>query len=354
MPYARPTLAELRARIAADYSARLGIGPLLPRSVLLGLSQSDAGQSHGQHGHIAYVAEQIFPDTADAEHLERIASSYGITRRPATPAIGLVEFTGSAGTAIPLGTILSRTDGVQFATTVATAIEGGGTVEVEVEATSEGATTNTEPATVLELVSPIVGVDGEATVASGGLGQGADRETDDRLRDRLLDERRNPPVCGSLAAYRQAALSVPGVTRAWAIDNHMGLGTVGIAVVEDDSPTGPTPSSATLAAVEAAVEEIRQVGTTAIYVFGPGLQALDPEIQLEPNTAAVQSSVADSIEALLLAETAPGAELLRSHVSEAISLAAGEVDHVLDVPAANVTPPAGTILVLGTPVFSSL
>ena len=43
-----------------------------------------------------------------------------------------------------------------------------------------------------------------------------------------------------------------------------------------------------------------------------------------------------------------------SQINEAISLADGETDHVLDFPTADVQPQTGGLVTLGTPIFSPL
>ncbi|RYE88861.1 MAG: baseplate J protein, partial [Oxalobacteraceae bacterium] len=51
---------------------------------------------------------------------------------------------------------------------------------------------------------------------------------------------------------------------------------------------------------------------------------------------------------LLVREAAPGKTLLLSHIREAVSTAAGETDHVLVSPAANVVPPTGHMPTFGS------
>ncbi|TJW61918.1 MAG: hypothetical protein E5X43_37835, partial [Mesorhizobium sp.] len=48
----------------------------------------------------------------------------------------------------------------------------------------------------------------EAIVASGGIGGGADTETDASLRARILDRKRRPPQGGAYSDYEQFARAV--------------------------------------------------------------------------------------------------------------------------------------------------
>ena len=54
-----------------------------------------------------------------------------------------------------------------------------------------------------------------AYVGVNGIGGGADVESDEDLRARVLFRKRNPPHSGSKSDYIAWALEVPGVTRAF-------------------------------------------------------------------------------------------------------------------------------------------
>lgn len=60
---------------------------------------------------------QLFPQTATDEYLDRWAAWFGITRKSAVKAQGNVVFTGTATTSIPIGTLVQKTDGIQYETT---------------------------------------------------------------------------------------------------------------------------------------------------------------------------------------------------------------------------------------------
>ena len=75
MTFRRPTLEQLTAQTETEIRARLGIGPLLRRSVLAVLARVMAGLAHSGHGFVAWIGKQILPDTAEAEFLERHGSS---------------------------------------------------------------------------------------------------------------------------------------------------------------------------------------------------------------------------------------------------------------------------------------
>ena len=82
-------------------------------------------------------------------------------------------------------------------------------------------------------------------------------------------------------------------------------------------------------------------------VYAPVAVALDFTIQLVPNTALVQAAVQAELEDMLRRDSAPGGTILISKINEAISLADGETDHTVTVPAGNVVHLANEIATMG-------
>ena len=353
MPFSRPSLEDLILRTEAEITSRLPTqGKLLPRSVLAAIARATAGLSHELHGFLAHIARQVIPDTAETEALDRWASVFGLQRLAAAFSIGSIDFTGSNGSAIPAGTTLRRADGVEF-TTDALGTIAGGTATVAVTAVLAGSEGDTLAGVTLTLVAPVAGIDSEATVAAGGLGGGADRESDDALRVRLRERIQDPPQGGAAADYVLWAKTVPGVSRVWVFPVHFGLGTVGITFARDADLDGPIPDAGEVTAVQTAIDALRPV-TADAQVFAPAAVDLDPSVQLEPNTAEVQAQVTAALEDLILREAVPGGTLEISKIQEAISTAPGEVDHVLLVPAANVVYDEAELGTIGTPVYAPI
>jgi len=335
--FERPTLRELIARTQADTTSRLSAEELLRRSDAVVYARVLAGASHELHGHLQWIAGQVIYDTAEAEFLERWASLWGITRKPAEFANGTVAATG-AGT-VPAGTLYRRADGTEFEVSVSTEVPG----DVPLQAVVAGAAGNTDAGAQLSLMTPIAGVNTVAIVVS--MVNGSDSELDEDLRARFLARIRRPPNGGSADDYVQWALEVPGVTRAWVFPQELGPGTVTVRFVRDgDTPI--IPDAGEVAVVLAHLEEVRPV-TAQVYAFAPVAVPLAFTIQLAPSTPEVKAAVEASLRDLLEREAAPGATILLSHIREAISTAAGEVDHVLTVPAANVVHTTAQMATMG-------
>ncbi|MBI1408112.1 MAG: baseplate J protein [Caulobacter sp.] len=350
MPFTRPTLSALIDQAETDMSGRLAGGDaLLRRAIELVLARVHAGAIHGLYGFLDYAAEQLMPDTADAEHLSRWAGIYGVARKAATAATGSADLTGVNTSVIPEGTRLQRSDGAEYLVTAEATIALG-VATAAIVAAEAGAGGLAEAGTALTFVSPVAGVSSAAVVAVGGVTGGVDEESDNDLRGRLLARIREQPRGGAATDYERWALEVAGVTRAWVFPERDGLGTVGVTFVLDGLED-VIPASGDLTAVADYIDPLRPV-TADVTVFAPTPLALDPEIELTPATDAVKAAVEAELRDLLTRETEPGGTLLISHIREAISIAAGETDHVLVSPAANVVADPEEIVVLGTITWS--
>lgn len=110
--------------------------------------------------------------------------------------------------------------------------------------------------------------------------------------------------------------------------------------------TAKVPDAGEVAAVQAYINALRPV-TAVVTVAAPAAVPLNFTIDLVPDTAANRAAVEAELRDMLLREAAPGATILLSHIREAISLATGETDHILSVPAANVTHTTGQMATFG-------
>ncbi|MDZ7804346.1 baseplate J/gp47 family protein [Thiohalophilus sp.] len=356
MPFNRPTLQTLIDRLQTDIESRLpGTDARLRRSALNVLARVQSGLAHGLYGNLDWLAKQVVPDTAEAEILERFATWWGITRKSATPAVGNIAITGTDGSVIPAGTLWQRSDGAEFSTDEEVTIASG-TATAAVTASEAGADGNTTAGSTLSIVSPIAGVDSSATVDGDGLSNGTDQETDDQLRDRLRQRVQEPPEGGAISDYKAWSREVEGVTRVWVMPQWDGAGTVGVYVVRDDDDDF-IPDAAEITAVQDYIDARRPV-TADVTVYAPTPVAVDMTIQLSPNTSTVQSAVEAQLQDLFLrADVEDGngsGTILLSHIREAISQAAGELDHVLVTPDADVTFSAGEIGTLDTITWQAI
>lgn len=346
MSFARPTLTELVNRAKDDINGRLtGADSRLRRSTLGVLATVFMGAVQGLYGFLDYLARQILPDTADGDHLVRWASIFSVHAKAATLATGQITLAGANGAVIEAGSVLQDGSGLEYLTQADVTITDGVAV-VTVAAKTAGIASVAEAGTRLTFVSPVAGVAATAVVAGGGLVGGADQESEDLLRQRLLERIRAAPAGGARHDYKRWTLEVPEVTRAWIYPNWIGAGTVGVAFVMDGRDD-ILPLPADVAAVEAYLADLASV-TAELVVFSPIADPVNFRITgLAPGDAATRAAVQAGIADLFLREAEPGGVIPITHVSEAISLAAGETDHVLASPLVNIVQAPGHLAALG-------
>lgn len=336
MPLDRPTLQALRTRVASDVATRFGRTSLLRRSVLQVLSDAVAGASHSLHGRLEWIFRQTFPDTAEGESLDRMGLNRGVPRRPASLAVGEVTITGTIGSTVPTGAELRGPDGQSYRIVPGVTLADV-TATVQVEAVSPGSAGNLEEGVDLLLAQSFAGISQSAVVAAGGIGGGSDPESDASLRQRILQDMRNPGQGGNAGDYVRWALEVPGVTRAWVYPNLNGLGTVGVAVMRDGD-SDPYPDGAALALVQEHIDDLRPVAMVGVQVFAPTPKPVEFRIHVEPDTPEIRSDILAALRSLFNAEGASGpyqasSSIPISRISEAISSASGERSHQLIEPA---------------------
>ena len=139
---------------------------------------------------------------------------------------------------------------------------------------------------------------------------GANAETDDQLRRRVLQRIRNPPMGGSAEDYVRWALACPGVDRAWA-EAEQGPGTITVRFLMDpedpayeESKGWPTPED--IEVVKDYIDKMRPVTVMDCYVFAPIQQYLSitiADLVTVPNTDAARTAatteIKDSVERML-------------------------------------------------------
>ena len=361
MPFTRNSLSEIVDRIVSDFQTRItGATSLLRRSTLSVIARVNAGAFHLLYEYLDYQARQIFVATADEAGLEAISSEYGITRKAAVAATGSGAATGTNGVVISAGTELQSTDDQVYITDDEETIVTG-TATLDFTASVAGADGNDDAGIILTFVSPIAGVSTSVTVDSDGISGGADEETDAALRERVLTRKRQPPHGGADFDYEVWALEVSGVTRSWAFPLYQGVGTIGVAFVRDNDDN-IIPNATQRAAVRSYIIEHEDPGTGrtigAPVTAEPGLfmieltqLSIDFDIDISPNTPAVQAAIQSNLEDLIMREGGPGEILYISRISEAISLATSEARHTLNLPTTDITASTDQIHVFGTITF---
>lgn len=243
MPYNRPTLTELRQRNQAFIQSELkNIGALLRFSNMGILGDADAGMAYLHYGYLDWIAKQAVPYTATDEYLAAWAALKSITQKPATAATcPTVAITGTTGATLAAGAVLNRSDGYQYTLDAGITIGSDGAAlgaitavlpDPSDDSTGGGETGNAPLGTLLTLDAAAVGINSQVT-ATAVITGGADIETEDAFRSRMLLAYQNTPQGGNSNDYEGWALDVSGVTRAWVAPRLMGAGTVGVYIMLD-------------------------------------------------------------------------------------------------------------------------
>lgn len=362
MSFQRPSLQAIIDRVKGDFRAELQITSILRRTFLGALAKAIAGVSHVLHGHLVFISKQIFPDQAEQQYLERWAGIYGVERKAATYSQILIDIVFTDIATIPVGTEFKLSDGKIYFLNAEITSTGAETISGQVTAGSPGSDYNLLAGDLMSLTSPIGNIESDATVTAIAV-EGEDQEGDQSLRARVIARIQQPPAGGTANDYIQETLSVAGVTRAWVSPGLIGEGTVVIYFVEDnDSPI--IPDAAKIAEVQSAIDLFKPVTADAIVV-APIEKPLNLTIAISPNTITVQNAIIAEIKDLILRESNVSGsyktvgstytgKLLLSKINEAISIAAGEEDHVLISPIADIEPTTGELITFGSITFQPL
>lgn len=152
--------------------------------------------------------------TAKGSDLDSLGNEYQTPRHAATAWQGTLTLTGTNDTVIPIGTVLvNPATGRLYTLTIGGTIAAG-TVTLTAAAQAAGVKGNLSNGAQLALQSSIPGATGIPTVASTTV-TGAEAETDDYYRIRVLDAQQTTPTGSNPASYRLWAQGVAGVVRAY-------------------------------------------------------------------------------------------------------------------------------------------
>lgn len=351
MGFERPSFETIRTRVIGDVSSRTEGSAFIRVAVERVLANMVAGVSHGVHGHLDWLVDQLYPTTCDIDGLSAWGSMLKLDRKAATKSIGPATFTGTNGTQLPTNTQLRTADGATFTVTVGGTVTGG-SVTVTVQANTGGAAGNLEAGARISLFSPIAGIDTDGAIASPGLSGGTDIEEVEDYRTRILENLRIPPSGGGPGDYVAWAKQVTGVTRAWEFGNRMGIGTVSVAFTMDDR-VDPIPLSGDVTTVQTYINGVKPLDMRAAYVVAPIAVPVTMTIALNPNTAPVRAAVTAELQELFKTEADLETPLALSKIDEAISTAAGEDSHQITA-ISSLVPGTWGLLTFTTPTFVSL
>lgn len=191
-----------------------------------------AGLVSGLWGDQKKIYNDTFIINMRPEALLLKGQDFGIPRQPATAAQSpQVRVTGVNGTVIAPGdlTFLYQATNVLYSNVNGGTISGG-QIDVQVQCQVTGQVGNVEAPDTLQVVSPPSGVNATASLLQT-MADGADIETFDSYRARLLEREQQPPAGGNETDYPNFAFSADSSVRSAFIRRFgRGLGTVDVYI----------------------------------------------------------------------------------------------------------------------------
>ena len=308
-----------------------------------------AAQLYGLYEENAWTRKQCFPQTAAGEELDKHAALRGLTRNEAVKAAGTLRFSvetaADRALTVPAGTVCMTAGLVSYETTqTGTIAEGALSVDVPARAVEAGAGGNTSANTIRSMAVAPLGV--AACTNPAPFTGGAETEGDEALRQRVLDTYRRMPNGTNAAYYEQQALAVDGVAAVKVLGKNRGLGTVDVVIA---SPDG-LPSSALVAAVQAALEEKREIAVD-VLVLAPTTVTVNVTVQVKAKSGydgtAVRAEVTERLSAWFDG-TRLGRSVLLAELGQLVYSVDGVENYRITAPSSDRTVTAGQLPVSGT------
>ena len=296
-----------------------------------------AAQIYALYVQADWVNRQCFPQTAQGDYLDKHAQLRGLERRAAVAAEGVLRFetdqTPSTDLTIPAGTVCMTAGLVRFETTQEGTIPAGETaVEVPARAIEPGAAGNVAAGTIRAMAVAPVGV--SRCTNPDGFSGGLDQESDEELRERVLETFQRMPNGANAAFYEQSAMSFPQVAAAAVVSRPRGVGSVDVVV---STATG-VPDSGLLEELQAYFEERREIAVD-VLVRAPEVQDVDVTVQIQTAANRDGETVRQAVEQAIRSwfdGRRLGQSILRARLGQLIFEVDGVENYVLSAPAADV------------------
>lgn len=333
MAFSAPNLDGILAGILRDIKALNDEADIGPDSDHYIRSAAVAAAIEGLYLKLGWLYRQIFPDTADEEELVHAAAIRGVTQKKAVSTTGIAGLKGVAGVELLQGSTLTHvTTGEKFDSLAGATIGADGTVTVQVQAQTVGASLNGLTGDLM-LTSPPLGMDAGASFIGTTIG-GEDQEKPESLLARLLDIIQSPPAGGTIYDFKRWAKEVDGVADALVLPGRRGGGTVDLVIT---ASTG-NPSTEVIAKCKDHVLNLCSV-IADVWVYAPTIRIVDSTALVELaegyTLAAVQAAAQTGYNSLLGAMK-PRQALKRSQIEAMINNLAGVVDRSVTSPVGNV------------------
>ena len=277
------TIEEIYAGMCADFTARCGM-EVVSGGDLSARLYAAAAQIYGLYAQAEWVKNQCFPQTAQGDCLDLHAQVRALERKQATRAQGTVRFfaepDAQTNRVIPAGTVCMTAGLVRFETEEDGVLPAGADhADLSVQAVEAGQAGNVAPGSIRTLSAPPAGI--TDCTNPGGTTGGADEESDDSLRARILDSFARMPNGANAAYYERQAMSIDGVADAAALPRSRGRGTVDVVI----AGTGGVPEQEVLDRVEQRLQESREIAVD-VHAVAPETVTVNVSLKIDSKTPA--------------------------------------------------------------------
>lgn len=295
-----------------------------------------------------WVTRQCFPQTAQGEYLERHAQLRGLERKEAAYAQGVVRFfVGQAAgldRTVGKGTVCMTAGLIRFETTREGVIKAGESyVDVPVRAVEPGSGGNILANTIVSMAVAPVGV--RSCTNLDAFSGGGDTETDEELRERVMDTFKRLPNGANAAFYEQGALSFDEVAAATVIPRARGKGTVDVIAATLEG----VPNQALLVKLEEYFQSRREIAVD-VLVRPPSILQVNVTVKVKAQ-AGQKQAVLDKVEETLrgwFTGKRLGQPVLLAQLGALVYGCSGVENYKITAPAADVSVTKEQLPVLGT------
>ena len=202
MSYDPPDRDDLRAMILSALRSRLSEVDLSDGSPEWHEAVAYADTLVANMGNCKNLARMVNPFYATGDDLEKLANLWGLTRKAARGAEGItiqIEVTGSGTWLATLQAV--SPDGLTFQATSGGSWSTAGTQDIEFDAVDTGAATTKGNDSYYTISSPPAGMASAGQQDGVPTTYGRDEETDEELRERLLNRMAGIGNSGTLSDY---------------------------------------------------------------------------------------------------------------------------------------------------------
>lgn len=250
------------AREQEDILQELQAASVTPASKIEGTFENDMLAANSlEFAKVEVELEQAykaaFAETSWGDYLTMIAAQFGVDRKRAGKAKGIVTVTGTGS--VSKGSRFATAAGTLFVATQN--VDAVGSADVPVEAVLEGAAGNVAAGTVNVIPMSIPGI--SAVTNKAPMADGYDEESDKALLKRYYIAVRTPATSGNVYHYFNWAMSVKGVGNCKILPLWNGPGTVKVLIIDSN---GQTASRELIKNVADYIETVRPIGATVTVV----------------------------------------------------------------------------------------